>query len=324
MICPECGETNEANGRSCRACNYELVFQPEADAMTDAEWLELLGRASSDGSHYFSENQLYCQYARGRVQTTRYISRRGGFGLFMVALGLSIWIYGLKVDWGLSLVLGIAITLTGVAQVGTGVVTRRDPAAREAFTRLLEKWLASRKLTQLVRGGELASAGLEFSPPRVDYLLIVERNALVDLFLKNDAHRQLSALILSESGYPSRLAPEARRLLDERSDLKVVALHDATQAGVGMLARLEASSVLPLRQRALLDAGLFAADIGQIEQLNSAFPASHATRVPVDALSYSALLAGLSGVGRGALSISTGIFEAAEAARRAPSSERAA
>ena len=87
-------------------------------------------QASAEGQHWFSENQLYCQYARGRVQTTRYISRRGRVGLAMIALGLAIWIYGLKVDWGLSLVLGIAITLTGVAQVGTGVVTRRDPADR--------------------------------------------------------------------------------------------------------------------------------------------------------------------------------------------------
>jgi hypothetical protein len=324
MICPECAESSEANARGCRACSYEFAFHPEADGTTDAEWLELVARASAEGNHCFSENQLYCQYARGRVQTTRYISRRGGIGLAMVALGLSIWIYGLKVDWGISLVLGIAITLTGVAQVGTGVVTRRDPADRAAFTRLLEKWLASKKLAQLVRSGELANAGLEFTPPKVDYLLILERDALVDLFLKNDAHQHLSALILSENGYPSRLVPEARRLLDERSDLKVVALHDATQAGVGMTSRLAASSLLPLRERALLDAGLFAAEVGQIEQLNSAFPASHVTRVPLDALSYVALLAGLRGVARGALSISAGIFEAADAIPRAPSSERAA
>jgi hypothetical protein len=209
--------------------------------------------------------------------------------------------------------------------LGTGVVTRRDPAARDVFARLLEKWQALHELPGLVRAGELANAGLELAPPRVNYLLLVERDALVDLLLKNGAPAQLSALILSQNGYPARLVPEARRLLDERSDLKVVALHDATQAGVELAARLRSTPLLPLQNRPIVDAGLFAAEVGQIEQLNSAFPASHATRVPLDALSYQALLAGLRGVERGALSISAGIFQAeAESAHRALSPERAA
>jgi hypothetical protein len=298
------------------------VFQPEQDGTSDAEWLELTSRASDDGAHYFTENQLYCRYARGRVQVTRYISQRGKLGLFMILVGLCIWIYALKADWGLTLVLGVAITLGGVAQVGTGVVTRRDPAAREPITRRLVQWLAVNPLPKLLQSPELANAGLELSPPRVECLLIVERDILVDLLLKNDAHKRLSALILSESGYPEKLVPEARRLLDERSDLRVVAVHDATQHGVALKSRLQASKFLPLADREIIDAGLFAAEVGQIEELAAAFPASSFTHVTLDSLSYPTLLAGLSGVTRGALSLSAGIF--GETERAGGDAERAA
>jgi hypothetical protein len=102
--------------------------------------------------------------------------------------------------------------------------------------------------------------------------------------------------------------PEAQRLLDERSDLRVVALHDAGQRGVELKSRLQASTLLPLAAREIIDAGLFASEVGQIEELAAAFPASAFTEAPVDALSLATLLAGLSGVTRGAFSLSAGIY----------------
>jgi len=288
------------------------VFDPQVDGMNDDEFRALLARASEGGRADFTENQFYARYARGRVVVTRYISRRGKFGLVMIVVGLAIWVYALKIDWGLTLVAGIAITLGGVAQVGTGVVTRRDPAAREPFLRWLEQWLAVESEPRLLRAPSLAHAGLEYAPPRVDALIVVERDLLVDLLLKNGAQARLNALIVAESGYPNALSAEAQRLLDERSELKIIALHDATESGVGMRARLQTSKTLSLNDRALTDVGLFAAEAGQLEELASAYPASHFTQVPVDALSYSTLLAGLKGVLRGALTLSAGIYLEAE------------
>ena len=296
------------------------VFHPELDGTSDAEWLELLG--GGPGDCYFTANQLYCRYARGRVQVTRSISRRGKLGLAMIVLGLGTWMYALKVDWGLTLVLGIAITLGGVAQVGTGVVTRREPAAREPVTRWLEKWLTVSSLPKLISGPKLGHAGLELCPPRVEWLFIAEHEILVDWLLQNDAHLHLSALVISESGYPERLVPEARRLLDERSDLKILALHDATGSGVQLRSRLRASTLLPLGEREILDPGLFAAEVGQIEELAAAFPASHFTQVPLDALSYPTLLLSLVGVTRGAISLAAGIF--GETVQPGSTAERAA
>jgi hypothetical protein len=294
------------------------VFSPE-DGISDAEWLELVHEASGKGLHFFSENQLYLAYARNKVQVTRYIARRGGIGLAMIVLGLGTWVYALKVDWGLTLVVGIAITLGGVACVGTGVVTRRDPAAREPVTRWLQKWQAARPLERFMPGPALTSASVDCLPPRVEALLIAEREALVDLLLMNDAHTELSALIVAESGYPQALAEEARRLLAAHPELKVIALHDATAAGVGMRARLLKSATFPLANKELRDVGLFPADVTWLAELAPAIPAEHTNDVPLDSLSFAALLRGLRGVLAGALSLHAAIDEAQAEDERAAS-----
>jgi len=289
----------------------EAVFQPELDGITDAEWQQLLARASGEGRHFFSENQLYLAYARNKVVVTRYIARRGLIGLCMIPIGLATWVYALKADWGLTLVFGIAVTLTGVGMVGTGVVTKRDPAAREPIKRWLSKWMAAHGAQNLVAEATLSSAGLEYLPEQIECLIIVEREPLVDLLLKNGAHRALSALVVSETGYPSALAREARRLLQTRADLKVIAVHDATPAGVAMVGRLQKSDVFSLAQRSVVDAGLFPADVTWLAELAPAIPAAHTSRVPLDSLSFDALLLGLRGVAGGELSL----YTALEAAR---------
>jgi hypothetical protein len=285
----------------------KTVFDPQMDGIADAEWLDLIARASGDGRHFFSENQLYLAYARNKVKVTRYIARRGGYGLVMIVLGLAIWIYALKVDWGITLVLGIACTLSGVGMVGTGVVTRREPASREPVQRWLSKWLAVNAGERLISEPRLTAEGLEFAPAEVKCLFVVERDVLVDLLLKNGAHTDLSALIVAESGYPAALAAEARRVLGENTGLKVIAVHDATPDGIAMVGRLKKSRVLPLADREIVDAGLFPADVTWLAELAPAIPAGYTQSVPVDSLSYDALLFGLRGVAHGALSIHAAI-----------------
>jgi hypothetical protein len=281
----------------------EAIFESERDGISDAEWQELVERASGEGRYHFSENQLYIAYARNKVQVTRYIARRGIIGLCLVVLGISLWVYSLNRDWGLTLVLGIALTLTGVGLVGTGVVTRRDPAAREPVSRWLAKWTAARGTQNVITEANLNDAGLEYSPAGPICVVIVEREPVVDLLLENGAHTALSALIVAESGYPIALAAEARRLLESRADLKVIAVHDATPNGVGMPARLQSSTEFTLRGRQVIDAGLFPADVTWLAELAPAIPAAHTKHVPLDSLSFEALLLGLRGVSQGALSL---------------------
>ncbi|MEO8901734.1 MAG: hypothetical protein ABI488_08055 [Polyangiaceae bacterium] len=308
MSCPQCAEIGEDLAR-CPACGYEFVFRT-ADGITDTEWLTFVRRASDDGQHFFTENQLYLAYARGRLQVTRYVSQRGKLGLVMIVLGLAIWVYALSVDWGTTMVVGIAVTLAGVAGVGTGVVTRRDPAEREPLRRWLAAWRGKKPLERFIADAELGAATLsEYGVEQAKALIIVQRDILVDLLLKNNAHRELTVLVVAESGYPLALGAEARRLLGAGGALKVIALHDATTEGVSMLGRLSSSKVFALGEHPALDAGLFPADVGQMEELAPAIPKAHFSRVPVDSMTYETMLAGLRGVLGGALSLFTGISD---------------
>jgi hypothetical protein len=287
----------------------KTVFDPQLDGIADAEWLDLVARASGDGRHFFSENQLYLAYARNKVKVTRYVARRGGIGLVMIVLGLATWVYALKSDWGITLVLGIACTLSGVAMVGTGVVTRREPASREPIQRWLSKWLSAHASERLIAEPALAGIAASYAPAEAACLIVVERDVLVDLLLKNGAHSELNALIVAESGYPPALSEEARRLLAARADLKVIAVHDATPEGVAMPSRLKKNRTLPMTERDIVDAGLFPADVTWLAELAPAIPAGYTQSVPVDSLSYDALLIGLRGVVNGALSIHSALEE---------------
>ena len=294
------------------------VFDPETDGISDATWLALLDKTSEGGRYFFSENQLYLGYARNKVEVTRFIARRGVIGLVMMVSGLATWMYALKADWGLTLVLGIAVTLGGVGLVGTGVVTRRAPAAREPLSGWLAKWTAQRGLEKLLGAPSLDGSPLDATPPGVACLLIVERDELVDLLIKNGAESELSASIVAESGYPSQRLTEAVVLLRERSELPVLVLHDATPAGVALPARLRKSSLFALAERPLLDAGLFPADVTWLAELAPAIPAGHTQRVPADSLSYRALILGLRGVLAGAPSLVRGIEEGSDAHAEPP------
>lgn len=317
MTCPECQAAGEDLER-CPACGYEFVFRA-ADGVTDQEWLSFVRRASHNGTRFFTENQLYLAYARGRLLVTRYVSRRGELGLLMIVLGLATWVYALKADWGITLVLGISVTLGGVACVGTGVVTRRDPAEREPLRRWLAQWLEQKPLERFISGAGLGQAALaEYGVAGATALIIVQRDELVDLLLKNGAHHELGALIVAESGYPLALGNEARRLLTAGGALKVIALHDTTPEGVGMQARLSSGKTFALAGRTVLDAGLFPADVGQMEELAPAIPAAHFGRVPLDAMAYETLLAGLHGVLGGAHSLFMGISDSSARAPDAP------
>jgi hypothetical protein len=74
---------------------------------------------------------------------------------------------------------------------------------------------------------------------------------------------------------------------------------------------LQKSDVFSLAQRSVVDAGLFPADVTWLAELAPAIPAAHTSRVPLDSLSFDALLLGLRGVAGGELSL----YTALEAAR---------
>jgi hypothetical protein len=282
-----------------------VTFERAIDGMDDAEWLALLEHASASDSESFTENRLFALYAERHATTTRRIGRRAWLGFLLMAVGFATWTRSLRGYSGPLMALGVVLALCGVAFAVGGILTERHLPAREPLSGWLRKWRAAHPDVRWLDEPQLEGARaalLEPAPESPRALLIVERDLLVDWLLVNDVARELQLLIVSERGYPAANLRAARNTLAEQRELTVVLLHDATISGTEMQRRVRASSLLPLAGRALLDAGLFPADLEHVAAACQLL--REALRdAPLDMLPREALVNGLRGVLRGELQL---------------------
>ena len=127
----------------------------------------------------------------------------------------------------------------------------------------------------------------------VERILIVERDILVDVFVRNGLHAQERMLVLSESGYPDYLIPLAQRCLRDNPEVPVYLLHDAARHGPTMSRRIQVADFLPLEGHPVLDLGLFPNDVKRMPNLKALQLHKREFAVPVDVLLYATLGAGI-------------------------------
>lgn len=321
MKCPSCATKQQRReGMTCKKCGYVHVFDPKADGITDGKFMGLIKAASSNNTYFFTFNQLYSVYCRGRSRLIAAVIEHklkplGVLGRLVIASAIVGGVTGaILLDDPLPIALGIAGLIAGIALVVVGRSRRElEPAHREppGMTELrdwVKKWdTAGRPIPKLLRAPSLdRSPGPYREGDIFDYgverVLIVEHDLLVDLMVKNNLHAEHRALVVSERGYPSYLVPHARRLLEERPDLPVVLLHDATPEGTAMATRLRQSAIYPLASRRLTDAGLFPRAVPRIKSLEPTIPGSYDNAARVDFLPFGVMAGGLAGlIGAGVL-----------------------
>jgi hypothetical protein len=171
------------------------------------------------------------------------------------------------------------------------------PPHKAEFHRILNKWRGEKaNPDKLLEGPALHEPPPEWQEPDIyDYgverLVIVQRDLLVDLLVKNDFHVAQRALIVAETGYPQYLVPLAAKALTDNPQLPVFFLHDATDEGVEMAARLGQSGMLGGEQHPQIDLGLFPQDVQRIPKLKALKPRKVNYRLAVDMIPYAALSA---------------------------------
>ena len=249
MKCPECSNNQKVkDGMKCSQCGYSFTFNPKEYAtsgMTDGKFMACLRAASQNNTKWFTENQLYAALCRRRAKSI--------FPSFIADLF--------------------------------------KPKTRPDYlTELLRRWESGgKKMENWIPKPSLHEPPPEWSEPDIyDYgverILVVERDILVDWFVKNGVHAEQRMLVLAESGYPQYLLPVARRLLEEQPNLPVFLLHDATAQGSGMKDRLLAGGLLPLEGRQVTDLGMFPTDFRQLKQTRYFDPDDTQRALPVDAM----------------------------------------
>ncbi len=269
-------------------CGYQFVLDPKECGFGDARIAATVAKVSSKGECFFTSDQLYAVEVLRGVRQYRRTSL-----MLVVATGVVAplaWLGGLT--W-LALALGVVCAIAVFKSfTGTG-----QPTDRERWDAIIDKALASGSfpgLSKLLRRPELGEppkAGPE--PDLFDYgverILIVERDLLVDLFVRNEFHATERCLVLSESGYPSYIANYAKQCLDERVDLPVFTLHDLAPTAPHPTTRLARALGRPaseLRRHKVVDLGLTSETVKQMRPLARYSRAIGSDRTPLDALPY--------------------------------------
>lgn len=290
MQCPECSYNQHARqGLTCSNCGYVFTFNPKHPGkLTDGKFLAMIRVASQNDTRYYTQNQLYGVYCR-RVPDPRW-----GCG---IAAGLALLLGILLANFlwaAMFLLVGMALAMFLLLSF-----MRPDVKSPEDFDAWVRSWLqAGKPLTRMLREPGLHEPPPDWSEPDIyDYgaerILIVERDLLVDLFVRNEEHAEHRMLVMAESGYPQYLLPLAQRLLAQRSDLPVFLLHDATTWGREMPARVQREQRFPLRAHPLIDLGFTPEDFRRLKPVERYAPRRGARDLPVDALPGSRLRTGL-------------------------------
>lgn len=292
MKCPDCPHNQKVReGMVCSGCGYRFTFNPKdpkTRQLTDGKFLAFLRRASRQDTCYFTQNQLYAAYAQ-KVPTPFW-------SVLTVALILAAFGYLFLSNW-------MGFYAAFLAMLGLFVLVAYFWKAPVVSPDRFSKWVAiwerdGKTLPRLLRQPEL------HQPPEVwpeddlyDYgveaLLIVQRDLLVDLLVRNELHAQQRILVIAESGYPQYLVPRVQQLLNDRDDLPVYLLHDSDREGVRMAHRLRMKNWLPLKQHPVIDLGVFPEDFRKLKQTRHFDIHNRDRSLPVDALSVGSLGLGL-------------------------------
>lgn len=314
MKCPSCANSQtRRSGMTCSKCGYAFAFDPKADGMTDTKFATLLRKASVDNTQYFTINQLYALYCKGRTRTIAAVIRVvvrpvGRLGTLAVLGGIGALVYG-------NVMANVGMMAFGVMAMALGLVVRlwgRDkiedapekilPAEMSKLMQHVGKWRAAGKnIDRLIEAPALHEPPATFREPDIyDYgverIIVVQHDILVDLFVRNNLHAQQRAVVIAESGYPYYLVARVQHLLQRRADLPIVAFHDATPDGVQMARRLRTLPWLGMGSHRIVDAGLFPGDVGRIKSLDATLPATYGNAARADFMPLGVIAGGFAGM----------------------------
>lgn len=313
MKCPECANTQKLKeGMKCTKCGYHHIFSKKSHDITDIQFMAVLRGASAGETRYYTFNQLYARYCRGRVSMIAAIMRTvvlglGRVGQWVLIGGVVVLAGGALAASGLWAFLGAMACVIGILMYFAGresveeIPGHRAAASETKLQWLLDQWHAAGRATpKLITRPALQEPPTGYREADlfdygVERIIIVGRDILVDYLVRNNVHAEQKALVIAESGYPRYLLPYVERILRQRPDLPVVLLHDSTADGVAMAERIKGSDSFPLANHRVIDAGLFPRQVQQLKSLESLVPEATNYALPVDTLPFAAMVAGIVG-----------------------------
>lgn len=263
MICPECSYNQKySDGMTCTKCKYRFLFNPKTDKINDSKFSKAIKSVNVNDSVYFTFTQFYVEFTRlNWIKASDYFSKSFIWILIAGLVGYAMFE---------SMLTTIGIVLITFIVACIVIKTNYEPRSYSEVEKLFLRWVKKKKgLEKFV-----FQTSLHDPPPTpidsdvydygVEAILFVEEDIYVDLFVLNDIHTDLKALVMSKTGYPNYLLPTAKDLLKNNPETPIFTLHNGLNDG-DMLDVVK--KTYGITNREIIDMGLFANDFSQVEKL---------------------------------------------------------
>ena len=255
MRCPECNHNQKyKDGVRCNQCRYQFVFRKKDDQISDFTLQQIIKRLSDNRQYAFTATQLALEICRFWGKKTV-----GPVGCSVIALVVSV-IGGLIVfdDWswfgGLLCFAALLPLAIWLGRGGKGKLSFHK--ARDTINRYHQ----AHPISELADGAAFRQqAPLEdFQDPHYapERILIVERDDLVDMLVRNRFHLTAKAAVVSRTGYPARVFAACREFLRNHPGTPVQVIHDASAQGFALTTQLASDAQWQFARQRLVDLGI--------------------------------------------------------------------
>lgn len=256
MRCPECKHNQRyKEGMRCNNCRYQFVFHKKQDPISDYALRQLIQRLSDHGQLSFTATQLaleICRFWRKKILGPI------GCGIIALVIGafVGLFVAGIWEWWG-----GILIPVVVVLPLAIGL--SRKEKSKLAFGKartLVNRYHQAHPIQALANGTAFRDRSAlpepfdpHYAPERI---LIVERDELVDMLIRNRFHLSHKAVVVSSSGYPESVFSACQGFLRNHPDTPVQLIHDASLQGFALASQLAADPKWAFARQQMIDLGI--------------------------------------------------------------------
>ncbi|HOP59550.1 MAG TPA: hypothetical protein PLR52_09055 [Bacteroidales bacterium] len=286
MKCPACGKKVKAAQTMTCSCGYKFVINPKEYVFTDAFLLAVVKAASKNNNFFVTPNQIYSSfisilYKKNRISYVPFI-----FSVVIIFILSSF--YYLKASKP-AIILGGVIFIAACVYLIIKIAIRKPIPSKKLVISWAESISSKKSGDHIISRPRLKKAPPEWKEPDIyDYgferILVVQRDIVVDLFVKNNFHSEERTLIISSSGYPSYLVKHVAKTMNDNPDMPVFYLHDSSVNEEKNIKSFLEKLKITAQNRRVIDLGLSQQIVTKLKSLNKIY--SPHSIVPVDAIPF--------------------------------------
>lgn len=251
MRCPQCNHQQKyQSGTRCGQCHYRFLFRKKSDRISDFSFRQIIERLSDHGQQAFTATQLalaICRYWR-----KQYLGVIGySVGITMISLFIGFIV---RPKVGVMVFLTLAVIAFLLHRFG------RTHIDFSQARKLVDRYHQVHPISVLADGHAFQQSPesadfreLHYAPERI---LVVERDDLVDMLIRNRFHLNHKTAVVSCTGYPNKVFAACQEFLRHHPNTPVQVLHDASAPGFGLTTQLAADPKWEFARRSLVDLGI--------------------------------------------------------------------